>query len=172
MPFNHPKADGHHAMMVAAGSAGQKKAREMWFLARLYDAQQALDMGLVNTVVPLERLEEETLVWCGIGHAPLAFGGCNLLRPQVDVDGLQMHMPATFGFRHTKPHRLQDRAEHRLLALDLCAAFLSVLWYKFRCREMLRNSPTALRLLKCALNAADDGHAGIQVPLCLSLCSH
>jgi naphthoate synthase len=36
----------------------------MWFLARLYDAQQALDMGLVNTVVPLERLEEETLVWC------------------------------------------------------------------------------------------------------------
>ena len=46
--------------------AGQKKAREMWFLARLYDAQQALDMGLVNTVVPLERLEEETLVWCAI----------------------------------------------------------------------------------------------------------
>ena len=35
----------------------------MWFLARLYDAQQALEMGLVNTVVPLERLEEETLVW-------------------------------------------------------------------------------------------------------------
>ena len=47
----------------------------MWFLARLYDAQQALDMGLVNTVVPLERLEEETLVWCAYAalsseHAP------------------------------------------------------------------------------------------------------
>ena len=42
---------------------GQKKAREIWFLARLYDARQALDMGLVNTVVPLARLEEETLVW-------------------------------------------------------------------------------------------------------------
>lgn len=46
-----------------ASLAGQKKAREMWFLARMYNAQQALDMGLVNTVVPLEKLEEETLVW-------------------------------------------------------------------------------------------------------------
>lgn len=43
---------------------GQKKAREIWFLCRQYDAQQALEMGLVNTVVPLERLEEETLQWC------------------------------------------------------------------------------------------------------------
>jgi naphthoate synthase len=43
---------------------GQKKAREIWFLCRQYDAQQALAMGLVNTVVPLERLEEETLQWC------------------------------------------------------------------------------------------------------------
>lgn len=37
----------------------------MWFLARLYDAQQALQMGLVNTVVPLVRLEEETTIWWG-----------------------------------------------------------------------------------------------------------
>ncbi|MEW5308719.1 MAG: hypothetical protein WDW38_000656 [Sanguina aurantia] len=72
---------------------GQKKAREMWFLARLYDAQQALDMGLVNTVVPLASLEQETVKWC---------------------------------------------------------------------REMVRNSPTALRILKSAMNAAEDGHAGIQ----------
>lgn len=72
---------------------GQKKAREMWFLARLYDAQQAMDMGLVNTVVPLKDLETETLVWC---------------------------------------------------------------------REMMKNSPTALRLLKAAMNAAEDGQAGIQ----------
>jgi naphthoate synthase len=43
---------------------GQKKAREIWFLCRQYDAQQALEMGLVNTVVPLETLEEETLKWC------------------------------------------------------------------------------------------------------------
>ena len=44
-------------------AAGQKRAREMWFLARLYDAQQALQMGLVNTVVPPAQLEEETTVW-------------------------------------------------------------------------------------------------------------
>src|SRR3954451_1227535 len=43
---------------------GQKKGREIWFLCRQYDAQQALDMGLVNTVVPLAQLEEETLKWC------------------------------------------------------------------------------------------------------------
>ncbi len=43
---------------------GQKKAREIWFLCRQYDAKQALDMGLVNAVVPLDHLEEETMKWC------------------------------------------------------------------------------------------------------------
>ena len=43
---------------------GQKKAREIWFLCRQYDAQQALDMGLVNTVVPLAELETTTIEWC------------------------------------------------------------------------------------------------------------
>jgi naphthoate synthase len=43
---------------------GQKKAREIWFLCRQYDAQQALDMGLVNTVVPLAELEATTVQWC------------------------------------------------------------------------------------------------------------
>jgi len=43
---------------------GHKKAKEIWFLCRQYDAKQALDMGLVNTVVPLEKLEEETVQWC------------------------------------------------------------------------------------------------------------
>ena len=43
---------------------GQKKAREIWFLCRQYDAKQALEMGLVNTVVPLDQLEAETLKWC------------------------------------------------------------------------------------------------------------
>ena len=43
--------------------AGQKKAREIWFLSRLYDAPEALAMGLVNTVVPLSELEAETLSW-------------------------------------------------------------------------------------------------------------
>ena len=50
-------------MLEQACSAGQKRAREMWFLARMYNAEQALNMGLVNTVVPLDRLETETLVW-------------------------------------------------------------------------------------------------------------
>ena len=72
---------------------GQKKAREMWFLARMYNAKQALDMGLINAVVPLDELEIETVVWA---------------------------------------------------------------------REMLRNSPTAIRLLKAALNADEDGQAGLQ----------
>lgn len=43
---------------------GQKKAREIWFLCRFYNAKEALDMGLVNTVVPLEKLEAETVQWC------------------------------------------------------------------------------------------------------------
>uniref|UniRef100_A0A383V5B7 1,4-dihydroxy-2-naphthoyl-CoA synthase n=1 Tax=Tetradesmus obliquus TaxID=3088 RepID=A0A383V5B7_TETOB len=85
--------DAGYGSTHMARLVGQKKAREMWFLARLYDAQQALDMGLVNKVVPLQQLEQETLVWC---------------------------------------------------------------------REIMRNSPTALRLLKSALNAAEDGQAGIQ----------
>jgi len=53
---------------------GQKKAREIWFLCRQYDAAEALAMGLVNTVVPLARLEEETLIWCRemLQHSPLA----------------------------------------------------------------------------------------------------
>ena len=53
---------------------GQKRAREMWFLARLYDAQQALAMGLVNTVVPLAQLETETLVWC-VAHGECVLWG-------------------------------------------------------------------------------------------------
>ena len=49
---------------LLANLVGQKKAKEIWFLCRQYDAQQALDMGLVNTVVPLDELEAETVAWC------------------------------------------------------------------------------------------------------------
>src|SRR5919112_382154 len=56
--------DGGYGSGLLARMVGQKKAREIWFLCRQYDAQQALDMGLVNTVVPLEQLEEETVRWC------------------------------------------------------------------------------------------------------------
>ena len=85
--------DGGYGAGLLAAHVGQKKAREIWFLTRQYDAQEALDMGLVNTVVPIAELEAETVSWC---------------------------------------------------------------------REMLRNSPLALRLLKASLNAADDGLAGVQ----------
>ena len=85
--------DGGWGASYMARLVGQKKAREIWFLCRQYDAQQALDMGLVNTVVPLERLEEETVQWC---------------------------------------------------------------------REILANSPIAIRCLKAALNADCDGQAGLQ----------
>lgn len=72
---------------------GPKRAKEMWFLSRLYTADEAMQMGLVNVVVPLADLDVTTAVWC---------------------------------------------------------------------REMLRNSPSALRFIKNAVNAADDGHAGLQ----------
>lgn len=85
--------DGGWGTSYMARIVGQKKAREIWFLCRFYNAKEALDMGLVNTVVPLEKLEAETVQWC---------------------------------------------------------------------REMLANSPLALRCLKAALNADCDGQAGLQ----------
>jgi naphthoate synthase len=56
--------DGGFGASVLARQVGQKRAKEIWLLCRQYDAQQALQMGLVNTVVPLEELEEETVKWC------------------------------------------------------------------------------------------------------------
>ena len=56
--------DGGFGASYLARSVGQKRAREIWFLCRQYSAEQALGMGLVNAVVPLERLEEETVQWC------------------------------------------------------------------------------------------------------------
>lgn len=85
--FDAGYGSSHLARMV-----GQKKAREIWFLCRQYTAEQALEMGMVNTVVPLEKLEEETVQWC---------------------------------------------------------------------REILRLSPIALRCIKAAMNADEDGQAGL-----------
>ena len=56
--------DGGYGAGLLARIVGQKKAREIWFLCEQYDAQQALDMGLVNKVVPLADLETETVAWC------------------------------------------------------------------------------------------------------------
>ncbi len=85
--------DGGYGASYMARIVGQKKAREIWFLCRQYDARQALEMGLVNCVVPYAQLEAETVQWC---------------------------------------------------------------------REILDNSPIALRCLKAALNADCDGQAGLQ----------
>jgi len=85
--------DGGYGASYMARIVGQKKAREIWFLCRQYDAKQALDMGLINAVVPLADLETETMKWC---------------------------------------------------------------------KEMLANSPLALRCLKASLNADCDGQAGLQ----------
>ncbi|SEQ36117.1 1,4-Dihydroxy-2-naphthoyl-CoA synthase [Ectothiorhodospira magna] len=66
--------DGGFGASYMASVVGQKKAREIWFLCRQYDAQAALDMGLVNTVVPLAQLEQETVTWCRriLEHSPIA----------------------------------------------------------------------------------------------------
>jgi len=56
--------DAGYGATLLARIVGHKKAREIWYLCRQYDARQALEMGLVNAVVPLERLEEETVAWC------------------------------------------------------------------------------------------------------------
>lgn len=85
--------DGGYGAAYLARIVGQKKAREIWFLCRQYNATQALEMGLINAVVPYERLEEETVRWC---------------------------------------------------------------------KEILANSPIAIRCLKAALNADCDGQAGLQ----------
>lgn len=85
--------DGGYGASYMARIVGQKKAREIWFLCRQYNAKEALAMGLVNTVVPYKNLESETLQWC---------------------------------------------------------------------REILANSPMAIRCLKASLNADCDGQAGLQ----------
>jgi naphthoate synthase len=66
--------DGGYGSGLLARQIGQKLAREVWFLCRQYDAQRAYEMGLVNKVVPLDRLEEETVQWCRemLALSPLA----------------------------------------------------------------------------------------------------
>jgi naphthoate synthase len=81
--------DGGYGAGYLARIVGHKKAREIWYLCRQYDAREALAMGLVNTVVPVERLEQETVQWCRemLALSPLALrmlkGAFN-----ADTDGL------------------------------------------------------------------------------------
>lgn len=80
--------DGGYGSSYLARLVGQKKAREIWFLCRQYNAHQALDMGLVNVVVPLADLEEETVKWCReiLEKSPLALR-CLKAALNADCDG-------------------------------------------------------------------------------------
>jgi len=80
--------DGGFGSSYLARIVGQKRAREIWFLCRQYDAQQALAMGLVNAVVPLARLEEETVSWCRemLAMSPMALR-CLKAALNADCDG-------------------------------------------------------------------------------------
>jgi naphthoate synthase len=80
--------DGGLGSSYLARIVGQKKAREIWYLCRQYDAAQALEMGLVNAVVPLADLETETLQWCRemLAHSPLALR-CLKSALNADCDG-------------------------------------------------------------------------------------
>ncbi len=81
--------DGGFGASVLARQIGQKRAKEIWMLCRQYDAQEALALGLVNAVVPLERLEDETVQWCAemLALSPFAL---RLLKASfhADEDGL------------------------------------------------------------------------------------
>ncbi len=80
--------DGGLGSSYLARIVGQKKAREIWYLCKQYSAEEALDMGLVNCVVPLHELENETLNWCRMimQHSPLALR-CLKASLNADCDG-------------------------------------------------------------------------------------
>lgn len=80
--------DGGLGSSYLARIVGQKKAREIWFLCRQYNAEKALEMGLVNQVVPLAELETETMKWCRemLQHSPLALR-CLKSAMNADCDG-------------------------------------------------------------------------------------
>ncbi len=81
--------DGGYGATMLARIVGHKKAREIWYLCRQYSAQEALDMGLVNTVVPLAQLEDEGVAWAEeiLDKSPTAI---RMLKRSfnADVDGL------------------------------------------------------------------------------------
>jgi naphthoate synthase len=80
--------DGGYGASYLARIVGQKKAREIWFLCRPYDAQEAVQMGLVNKVVPYDQLEEETVDWCReiLAKSPMAIR-CLKSALNADCDG-------------------------------------------------------------------------------------
>src|SRR4029450_8448534 len=81
--------DGGYGASYLARIVGHKKAREIWYRCARYDAREALEMGLVNRIVPLERLEAETIAWCRdiLANSPLALR-CLKAAFNADTDGL------------------------------------------------------------------------------------
>ena len=77
--------DGGWGASYMARIIGQKRAREIWFLCRMYDAETALSWGLVNSVVPYEKLEKETVMWCKemLAKSPLAL---RMLKGALNAD--------------------------------------------------------------------------------------
>ena len=82
--------DGGLGSAYLSRIVGQKKAREIWYLCRQYGAKEALEMGLINCVVPYEKLEQETLKWCReiLKHSPMALR-CLKSALNADCDGQQ-----------------------------------------------------------------------------------
>ena len=80
--------DGGFGASYLSRLVGQKKAREIWYLCRRYSAKEALDMGLINHVVPYDELEETTVTWCKeiLEHSPLALR-CLKSALNADCDG-------------------------------------------------------------------------------------
>ena len=107
--------DGGFGSSYLARIVGQKKAREIWFLCRKYDAQQALEMGLVNTVVPVAQLEAEGVKWANeiLGHSPLAIR-CLKSAFNAELDG-QSGIQELAG-NATMLYYMGDEAKHFMTA--------------------------------------------------------
>jgi naphthoate synthase len=99
--------DGGFGASYLASLVGQKKAREIWYLCRQYNAAEAMDMGLVNKVVPLDELERETVQWCAeiLEKSPLALR-CLKASFNAGVDGQagiqELAGAATLLYYHTE----------------------------------------------------------------------
>ncbi|KAL6577883.1 hypothetical protein OROMI_010211 [Orobanche minor] len=114
--------DAGYGASIMSRLVGPKRAREMWYTARFYNATEAEKMGLVNSVVPIDALPGALM--------------CTLHASHVACIRQGMHYMGTL-------EKLEGE---------------TIKW----CREIVRNSPMAIRLCKSAINAADDGHSGLQ----------
>ncbi|MCC6145840.1 MAG: 1,4-dihydroxy-2-naphthoyl-CoA synthase [Candidatus Hydrogenedentes bacterium] len=105
--------DGGYGSAHLARMVGQKKAREIWYLCRQYTAQEALDMGMVNTVVPVAKLEEETVQWCReiLANSPTAIACCKAAI-NADEDG-QAGLMQLAGYATGLFYRTQEGQEGR-----------------------------------------------------------